>query len=528
MELILIDAIMPGLNGFDLCQTIRNMPFGADIPILIITASDSEDAVSMAFSVDATDFINKPVNTAVIQKRVNHLISSNKAERYMKQLAYHDSLTGLPNRTNLIQHLQLMIDQSNVEKTTFAVLFLDLDHFKMVNDTMGHDVGDLLLKAVADRLKGFLRGQDFIARLGGDEFTIVLQDVKNLKVIEEIAGQLCESFRQPFVFLKRKILVTTSIGISVFPDDGQEISDLLKHADTAMFKAKKNRDRFYFYKAGMESEISARLELQKDLRKAFDRDELTLSFQPKIDFKTDALMGAEALLRWTHPVKGPLAPKDFIDVVENTDLMSKMNHWVLQEGIKQLNYWLQSGHKLTLSLNISLSGSTLDVLYDNVLSMIQKYPDTRGLVELEITENALMSKPEKIGAELIKIRDLGVTIALDDFGSGYSSLNHLKEIPVDALKIDRLFTRGIETNTEDQAIVKSIVNLANELKIETVAEGAETEGQKALLKKLNCHFFQGFLVSEPLNIEAFNERFLSTKLAKRNKKKKPVIKHSPS
>ncbi|MDG1694526.1 MAG: EAL domain-containing protein [Porticoccaceae bacterium] len=522
-DLILIDAIMPGLDGFDLCQTIRNMPFGADIPILIITASDSEDAVSMAFSVDATDFINKPVNTSVIQKRVNHLISSNKADRYMKQLAYHDSLTGLPNRTNLMQHLQLMIDQSNVEKTMFAVLFLDLDHFKVVNDTMGHDVGDLLLKAVADRLRDFLRGQDLIARLGGDEFTIVLQDVKSLKVIEEIAGQLCESFRKPFVFLRRQILVTTSIGISVFPDDGKEISDLLKHADTAMFKAKKNRDRVYFYKAGMESEISARLELQKDLRKAFDRDELTLSFQPKIDFKTGALLGAEALLRWTHPIKGSLIPNDFIDIAESTDLMTKMNYWVLQEGIKQLNYWLQSGHKLTLSLNISLSGSTLEFLYDNVSSIMQKYPDTRGLVELEITENALMCKPEKIGAELIKIKDLGVTIALDDFGSGYSSLNHLKEIPVDTLKIDRLFTKGIETNTEDQAIVKSIVNLANELNIETVAEGVETEGQKAILKQLNCHSFQGFLVSEPLNNKVFHAKFLSKKLTK---KKKPAVKNS--
>ena len=509
-DLILMDAIMPGLNGFDLCKTIRNMPFGADIPVLIITASDSEDAVSMAFSVEATDFINKPVNTSVIQKRVNHLIASNKAERNMKRLAYHDSLTGLPNRTNLMQHLQLMIDQSNIENSTFAVLFLDLDHFKVVNDTMGHDVGDLLLKAVADRLRNFLRGQDFIARLGGDEFTIILQNVKKIKAIEEIAGQICESFKEPFVFLRRKILVTTSIGISVFPADGKEISDLLKHADTAMFKAKKHRDRFCFYKSGMASEISSRLELQRDLRKALDQNEFRLLYQPKIEFKTGSLVGAEALLRWNHPVKGVVGPNEFIEAAETSGLISKINNWVLEEGIKQLNKWLKSGYKLTLSLNISLSGPTLDTLYNKVSSMIQKYPATMGLVELEITENALISEPKKIGKELLKIRDLGVSIALDDFGSGFSSLNHLKEIPVDVLKIDRLFTGGIETNSEDQAIVKSIINLAKELNIETVAEGVETEAQKKILTQLNCHCFQGFLVAQPLDARVFCRQFLKT------------------
>ena len=308
--------------------------------------------------------------------------------------------------TNLMQHLQLMINQSGIENSTFVVLFLDLDHFKVVNDTMGHDVGDLLLKAIADRLRGFLRGQDFIARLGGDEFTIVLQDVKNHKAIEEIAGQLCGAFKKPFVFLRRKIMVTTSIGISVFPEDGREISDLLKHADTAMFKAKKNRDKFYFYKAGMASDVSVRLELQRDLRKALDCNELLLHYQPKMSFKTGALVGAEALLRWKHPLKGIIVPNEFIDVAEASDLISKINDWVLQEGIKQLNQWLEKGCKLSLSLNISLSGSSLDGLYEKMALLLKTYPDTKDMVELEITENALITTPEKMGKELNKIRDL--------------------------------------------------------------------------------------------------------------------------
>lgn len=380
----------------------------------------------------------------------------------------------------------------------------------MVNDTLGHDVGDLLLKAVANRLSGFLREQDFIARLGGDEFTIVVQDVKNLQAVEDVARQICESFREPFVFLRRKILVTTSIGISVFPSNAREISDLLKQADTAMFKAKKYRDRFYFYQPGMASEINSRVQLQKDLQKALECNELELYYQPKVAFKNGALQGAEGLLRWVHPAKGTIRPREFIEIAENSELITKINNWVLEQGVRQLESWLQAGYRLPLSLNISLSGSSLSGLYKKVSALLKKYPGTKGLIELEVTENALITKPKKMGKELVKIRDLGVSIALDDFGSGFSSLNHLKEIPVDVLKIDRLFIRGIETNPEDQAIVKSIVNLARELNIKTVAEGVETMGQKAVLAKLNCHSFQGFLISKPLSPDCFSQQFLKS------------------
>ena len=507
-DLILMDAIMPGLDGFDLCQKIRNMPHGADIPILIITASESEEAVAMAFSVAATDFINKPVNISVIQKRVSHLVASSKAERYIKQLAYHDSLTGLPNRTNLMQYLQLVINQSKNENSIFAVLFLDLDHFKVVNDNMGHDVGDLLLKAVSERLRSYLRGQDFIARLGGDEFTIVLQDVKSLQVVESIAEELCKSFSQPFTFMRRKISVTTSIGISVFPDNGNEITDLLKHADSAMFKAKTIRNRFCFYEAGMGAEVSQRLEMQRDLRNALDGDQFVLMYQPKIDFGTGALIGAEALLRWQHPVKGLIGPDEFIKIAEQGDIIARVNNWVLKNGIKQLCDWLASGYQLVLSLNISLNGSVLEELYNEIFSLIQSHPSSKGLLELEITESALMNEPALVGGELSKIRELGVKIALDDFGSGYSSLNHLKKLPVDVLKIDRLFIRDIETDANDCAIVKSIICLAEALKIATVAEGVETEGQKQILSDLNCDCFQGYLVSEPIDAEQFERQFL--------------------
>ena len=507
-DLILMDAIMPGLDGFDLCHKIRNMPHGADIPILIITASESEEAVAMAFSVAATDFINKPVNISVIQKRVSHLIASSKAERYIKQLAYHDSLTGLPNRINLMQYLQLVINQSKNENSIFAVLFLDLDHFKVVNDNMGHDVGDLLLKAVSERLRTYLRGQDFIARLGGDEFTIVLQDVKNRQIVASIAEELCKSFSQPFTFMRRKISVTTSIGVSVFPDHGEEITDLMKHADSAMFKAKTMRNRFCFYEAGIGVEARQRLEMQRDLIGALDDDQFVLMYQPKIDFETGVLIGAEALLRWQHPVRGLIGPDEFIKIAEQGDIIARVNNWVLRNGIKQLCDWLASGHQLILSLNISLNCLVLEGLYSEIYSLIQTYLTVKGLLELEITESALMNEPALVGDELSKIRELGVKIALDDFGSGHSSLNHLKKLPVDVLKIDRLFIRDIETDANDCAIVKSIICLAEALNISTVAEGVETEGQKQILSDLNCDCFQGYLISKPINAEDFERQFL--------------------
>jgi len=509
-DLILMDAIMPSVSGFEACREIRKMPYGADIPILIITAFESEKSIDLAFSVAATDYINKPVNISVIRRRVDHLIASNKTERQMKQLAYHDSLTGLPNRTNLMQHLQRLIDQSKIDHSIFAVLFLDLDHFKVVNDSMGHDAGDLLLKAVSERLRSYVRGQDFIARLGGDEFTIVLENIRCSRTAKIIAEKICESLSRPFIFMRREMLVTSSVGISIFPDNGENITDLVKHADSAMFKAKSGRNGFCFYESGMETEIGQRLEMERDLRKAIEQDELLLFYQPKIDLKTGALLGAEALLRWQHPAKGLIGPDAFIPVAEESDLIATVNDWVLQNGMKQLCTWLANGHQLTLSLNLSLKGSIVKELQSRILTLTQLYQLPKGALELEITESALMNQPELIGVELSKIRELGIKIALDDFGSGYSSLNHLKQLPVDVLKIDRLFISDIETDPNDSAIVESIVCLARALRLVTVAEGVETEGQKKILSRLNCDCFQGYLASKPITSKQFERQFLCT------------------
>jgi diguanylate cyclase (GGDEF)-like protein len=507
-DLILMDAVMPEMDGFDACKAIRETPHGADIPVLMITGLEDESSIVRAFSSGATDYISKPINFSVMKQRVARLIKANKAEKHVKQLAYHDPLTSLPNRANLMQHLRLVVEQAAAEGSKFAILFLDLDRFKMINDTMGHDVGDLLLKAVADRIRNCVRDQDFIARLGGDEFTLVVENIANAQTAAKVAEKICHSLNQPFVFMRKKMFVTTSIGISIFPDNGGDVTDLIKHADSAMFKAKERRNDYCFYESGMEAEIAERLEMERELRQAIERDELVLFYQPKIDFKTGALTGAEALVRWEHPEEGVIAPSVFIPLAEESGLINKLSDWVLEEGARQLKRWIDKGHKLTLALNLSVKDLMAEDLHSQLEGLMQRNQLPRDVLEIEITESTLMSHPELMSTELVKIKDLGISVAIDDFGSGYSSLNYLKRLPVDVLKIDRAFIQEIETDPSDSAIVAGIIALAETLNMETVAEGVENQGQRNILKNLGCNSFQGYLVAKPQPAEQFEQEFL--------------------
>ena len=507
-DLILMDAVMPEMDGFDACKAIRETPNGADIPVLMITGLEDENSIVRAFSSGATDYISKPINFSVMKQRVARLIKANKAEKHVKQLAYHDPLTSLPNRANLMQHLHLVVEQAAMEGSKFAILFLDLDRFKMINDTMGHDVGDLLLKAVADRIRNCVRDQDFIARLGGDEFTLVVENIADAQTAAKVAEKICHSLNQPFVFMRKKMFVTTSIGISIFPDNGGDVTDLIKHADSAMFKAKEKRNDYCFYETGMEAEIAERLEMERELRQAIERDELVLFYQPKLDFKTGALTGAEALVRWEHPEEGVIAPSVFIPLAEESGLINRLSDWVLEEGARQLRRWIDKGHELTLALNLSVKDLMAEDLHSQLEGLMERNQLPRDVLEIEITESTLMSHPELMSTELVKIKDLGISVAIDDFGSGYSSLNYLKRLPVDVLKIDRAFIQDIETDPSDSAIVAGIIALAETLNMETVAEGVENEGQRRILKKLGCNSFQGYLVAKPQPADQFEQEFL--------------------
>ncbi len=512
-DLILMDAMMPDIDGFTACEKIRQIPNGADIPVLMITALDNEDAIVKAFAVGATDYIPKPIHFAVLKQRVARLIKASKTEKHVKQLAYHDPLTGLPNRTNLMQQLRLMINRASLGNQKIAILFLDLDRFKMINDTLGHDAGDLLLKAVADRIKRCVRERDFIARLGGDEFTIVLENVDKLDVVSNVAEKICASLTQPFVFLQQKMFVTASIGISIFPEHGEDTGSLLKHADSAMFCAKEHRNGYSFYEEGMEDEIARRLELERELRHAITANNLVLYYQPQVEFATGEVVGAEALVRWEHEVHGLLGPSEFIPLAEETELINRIGDWVVNKACEQLSEWQRNGLELKLSVN--LSGRELQEinLHEKLLDIMNRHQVKPHNLEIEITESMIMENPGENEGELNKLKQMGVTLAIDDFGSGFSSLNYLKRLPVDVLKIDRAFIIDITTDENDKAIVQGIIALARSLGLKTVAEGVETEEQRDLLHELGCDYFQGYLTSVPVPAERFEKEFLKIAVA---------------
>ncbi len=507
-DLVLLDALMPEMDGFSACERIRELPNGGDIPILMITALDDEESIVKAFNSGASDYIPKPVHFSVMKQRVSRLLKASKIEKHVKKLAYHDPLTDLPNRAHLLQQLRLMINRASLNKEMVAVLFMDLDRFKMINDSLGHDAGDLLLKAVADRIRRCLREQDFVARLGGDEFTVVLEGIESADVAAKVAEKICNSLSKPFVFLQQKMFVTTSVGISVYPKDGADVTSLLKHADSAMFSAKDQGNGFHFYEEGMEDDISRQLELERELRQALESDELVLHYQPQIEAATGKVVSAEALVRWNHPRLGLLLPGSFVPLAEESDLITELGHWVFKDACRQIREWSDRGIHLRVAVNFSGRELQADRIIERIGEVISEYDVPTDLLELEITESMLLEHHDKIVDDLTRLKEMGITLAIDDFGSGYSSLNYLKRLPVDVLKIDRAFVNDLDGDHEGQAIVKGIVALADSLGLTTVAEGVETKSQESVLKNLGCKMLQGFLYSKAIPPQEFVEKYL--------------------
>lgn len=521
-DIILMDAIMPDTDGFTACKAIRDLPHCENIPILIITSLEDEDNIAEAFASGATDYITKPLNFTVLKERVSRLIKANKAGKKIKQMAYHDSLTGLPNRARLMQELRVILDRSDLNKKRTAILFIDLDNFKNINDSLGHNVGDLLLKVVADRLRNCVRETDFIARLGGDEFTVILENIKNKDAIANVAQTICNSLNEPFVFLEKTMFTSASIGVAIYPEDANDINSLLKHADLAMFKAKDNKNHYVFYQTGMADEANKRLEVEHDLRHAIKNDQLVLYYQPQYDVVKQTIVAAETLVRWEHPERGLLQPDEFIGIAEQSDLITDLTKWVITDAIKRLDAWSKESLKINISIN--LSGRDIETTGQLVTFMgqlLEQYQIDPSLLEFEITESILMADPEQSRQELLHLKAMGFTIAIDDFGTGYSSLNYLKNLPVDKLKIDRVFIQEIDQNSEDRAIVKGIIALADSLNMKTIAEGVETESQRDIIATLGCSVIQGYLISRPLPLNKFEHNYLSNSF---NKSQHPKLK----
>ncbi len=418
-----------------------------------------------------------------------------------EHLATHDPLTGLPNRALFRDRLSasLLPAERNTEK--LAVLFIDLDRFKSVNDTYGHDAGDHLLKQVSERLVAGVRGCDMLARLGGDEFGCVLTGIGSPANAEKVARQILQSLSQPIALKEQRVACTPSIGIAIYPSDGADACLLMKHADAAMYTAKQQgRACLRFFNAKIHAEEIRRLTLEADLRHAMERGEFSIHYQPILDPKTGTVKALEALLRWEHPELGMIPPLDFILLAESSGMIIPLGEWVLRTACAQNKAWQQLG---LAPVRVAVNLSALQFGDENnLLSMVREVLQETGLesrwLELEITESAAMNNPKLTIEVLTTLRDLGVRIAIDDFGTGYSSLSYLQRFPIDTLKIDRSFVKDVMVDSESAAITHSIVHLAHSLGLETVAEGVEGAGQEAYLRKLNCTYVQGYYYSRPL------------------------------
>ena len=646
-DLVVMDVVMPRMNGFDSCALIRKSDGGEHVPILMITGLDDVDSIQKAYEAGATDFVTKPINFFLLPYRIRYMMRSAKnaddlrasqirldkaqriaklghwewlldndafiwsnecenilqspslgdeldgfletiheddrslvasvlerarsdsgrfnlefrtlankqdniriihveaepesdnhmvgtiqditertnAEEQIHNLAYFDLVTGLPNRAHLYDMISLSLKRGAKQSSKFALLFLDLDHFKQVNDTLGHNAGDLLLRQVSSRLKEAVRKTDgvsrseentsktpteAIARLGGDEFVVLIDQVDRVEDAAYIARRICKSLAKSFNLDGNEVRITTTIGISLFPEDGEDADKLLKHADVAMYHAKEQgRNGYQFYSQSIHQLALERFALERDLRKALETDGLYLEYQPKIALKNNELTGLEALVRWNHPERGSVSPADFIPLAEETGLIVPIGEWVLETACEQMVKWMEAGIPPFI---MAVNCSSIQLVRTDMASVIKTVLENTGLnpayLEIELTESLLLENVEEGINILQALKDLGLHVSIDDFGTGFSSLSYLKRLPVDKLKIDQSFIKDLTTDPGDAAIVTSMITLAHNLELTVIAEGVENTEQLGFLRAERCDEIQGYLVSRPMPGDTFSDWLL--------------------
>jgi len=645
-DVMFIDICMPGMNGFQVCQYVRSLPLGHDIPVIMVTGREDVGSIDQAFECGASDFISKPINWGLFHHHLRFVLRASEAleranhyatrleraekvaklghldwsikqkkmtashevfqivgldsdamerqspelfyttfhqmihpddlphvhleinrsitmgvdlnvgfricltdggerhvqlqgetqhntmgivsdifatlhdvsdlkqhEEMISQLAYYDEVTGIPNRALFKEHLKLALHQAERAKTQLAVLFLDLDKFKRINDTLGHQAGDELLKTVADRLNSGLRSSDVasrvhrdastVARLGGDEFTVLLNDLEQVDDVRIVIERINKAMKEPILVASQHVYITLSIGAATYPVDANDASTLLKYADMAMYHSKNHgRNCCYFYKDIPHAVDPALLQLENDLHQALERSELELYYQPKINVDSGSVAGFEALIRWIHPEKGMVPPNDFIPQAEENGLIVPIGEWVIQEACRQIKIWQEAGLG---DVNVAINFSSHQFDSPDLSAMVQhiliEHKVEPCCLNIELTESTLMQDMDKAVAILSNLRSLGVHLSIDDFGTGYSSMNYLKNMPMDTLKIDRSFITDICGSVKDASITKSIIALARNLNMNVVAEGVETEQQLDLLRQLRCDQVQGYLLARPMPVQ---------------------------
>lgn len=518
-DVILLDVKMPRMNGFEACEALRREDATAFTPIVVVTGSDDTESINRAYQAGATDFISKPINWPLFSHRLRYILRGahnyqelQERERRIHTLAYYDKLTGLPNREHLSLVAKRQIAAAKTESDQLALLILDLDGFKHINDTFGHTTGDVVLQQVAHRLVRSMEnlaipvaGAD-AARIGGDEFVALLRCKDAADAAEELARAWRASLSEPLQYEGNEFFVSSSIGLVAYPNHGDSFEELLKNADMAMYQAKElGHGQTSWFSVKMAEAVVKRLSLETGLRQALRDGHLEVHYQPKVSAGSQKIVGAEALLRWNHPQDGLIPPDQFIPVAEESGLIMEIDRWVVLKVCEQIREWRDRGVELPVAVNISSVDFHHGDLVATLTSACESYGISPRLLELEITESVLMRNVASADAALRQLSSLGFRLMVDDFGTGYSSLAYLKRFNLDGLKIDRSFVQDAVNDPDDAAICEAIIALADRLGLEVVAEGIEDVEQYRWFAASGCHQMQGFLFGRPVPAQQFEE-----------------------
>lgn len=507
-DIVITDIRMPVMDGIQMVKEIKALDGNARV--IVLTAASETDYILDAVDIGISHYVLKPIKMDKFVAAVEHCLESVRMEKRLQKqnddirhMAYYDPLTSLPNRQlfNELLHMALAQAHRHNHDRMLAVLFLDLDRFKVINDTLGHPIGDQLLQAVAHRLKQCCRrDRDTVSRRGGDEFIILLPELDNSHEAVRVAKKIIDAFSEPFILPEHELFIGTCIGISLFPEDGSDGETLVKNADMAMYRAKEDgRNRYHLYNQTMDVQASRRLVMENSLRWALQKGEFFLNYQPQVNVKTGRIICTEALIRWQHPDLGLIPPKQFIPLAEETGLIVQLGEWVLRTACAQNKAWQNENlPPVRVAVNISPRQFQNHKLAETVEKVLAETEMEPSWLELEVTEGTMLQDIDTTIHTLRRLSNLGVRISIDDFGTGYSSLSYIKKLPIHTLKIDQSFVSDLTVNSDDAAIASAIINMAQTLKLNVVAEGVEAVEQVKFLGTLNCPEMQGFYFSKPL------------------------------